>query len=60
MDSLLSSPIAPTVVILGAILLLALLWKALKGTLKLVAILVFVPLIVLAVFRLNELGFLGF
>ncbi len=60
MDSLLSSPIAPAVVILGAILLLALLWKALKGALKLVATLVFVSLIVLAVFRLSELGFLGF
>ena len=60
MDSLLSSPMAPTVIIVAAILLLVFLRKALQGALKLAATLVCVALIGLAVFRLSELGFLGF
>ncbi len=60
MDSLLSSPVALAVVIVAAIILLVYLWKALRGTLKLVATLVCVALIGLAIFRLGELGFLDF
>ena len=60
MDSLLSSPIAQAVVVVAAILTLVLLWKALQGALRLVATIVFVPLIVLTVFRLNDMGFLDF
>ena len=45
MDNLLSSPVALAVAIVAAILLLVYLWKALQGTLKLVATLVCVALI---------------
>lgn len=60
MDSLLSSPIAAAVVIVAAALTLFFLLKVLKGTMKLAATFVFIALIGLAVFQLNELGFLGF
>ena len=59
MESLLSNPMAPAVVIVGAILVLVLLWKALKVTLKVAALLVLVALIILAVFWLGEIGVLG-
>ena len=60
MDSLLSSPMALAVIIVAAILLLVFLWKALQGALKLAATVACVALIGLAVFRLGDLGFLGF
>ncbi len=59
MESLLSNPMAPAVVIVGAILVLVLLWKALKVTLKVAALLVLVALIILAVFWLGEIGVFG-
>ena len=59
MESLLSNPMAPAVVIVGAILVLVLLWKALKVTLKVAALLVLVALIILAVFWLGDIGVLG-
>ena len=60
MDSLLSNPLAPAVIVVGATLLLLFLWKVLQLALKLAATLVFVALIGLAVFGLSDLGFLGF
>ena len=60
MDSLLSNPLAPAVIVVGATLLLLFLWKVLQLALKLAATLVFVTLIGLAVFGLSDLGFLGF
>ena len=60
MDSLLSSAIALAVIIVAAILLLVFLWKAIQGALKLAATVARVALIGLAVFRLGDLGFLGF
>ena len=60
MDSLLSSPLAPAVIVVVATLMLLFLWKILKLALKLAATLVFVALVGLAVFGLTDLGFLGF
>ena len=60
MESLLSSPIGPAVVVFGAVLLLVLLWKALKGALKVAAIVVFIALIIFAGFWLNEMEILTF
>ena len=60
MDSLLSSPMDPAVIIVAATLLLLFLLKVLKVALKLAATLVCFALIGLAVFGLTDLGFLGF
>ena len=60
MDSLLSNPIGPAVIIVAAIFVLIFFWKALRGALKFAVTFVCVALIGLAVFRLGELGFLGF
>ena len=60
MDSLLSNPLAPVVVVVAAALSLLLLWKILQLAAKLVATLVFVALIGLAVYGLSDLGFLVF
>jgi len=59
MESLLSSPIAPALLIVGALLLLVLAWKIFKGMMKLAAILVFLALMIAAAFWLNEMGFFG-
>ena len=59
MESLLSSPIAPALLIVGALLLLVLAWKIFKGMMKLAAILVFLALMIAAGFWLNEMGFFG-
>jgi hypothetical protein len=59
MESLLSSPIAPAVLIVGALLLLVLAWKVFKGMMKLAKILVFLALMIAAGFWLNEMGFFG-
>ena len=60
MESLLSSPIAGAVAIVVATITLFFLLKILKGIMKLAATVVFVALIGLVVFQLNELGFLSF
>ncbi len=60
MDILLSNPVALAVVIAGALLVLILIWKILKGLLKITVMLVLIAVIALAVFRLNTLGLLPF
>ena len=60
MDSLLSSPLAPAVIVVVATLMLLFLWKILKLALKLAVTLVFVAVIGLVVFGLSDLGFRGF
>ena len=60
MDGLLSNPMAPAIVIVVGILLLFLLWKVLKVTLKVAVMLMIVALIIGAPFWLSELGVLGF
>ncbi len=60
MEFLLSNPVAPAVIVVASTLLLVFLWKVLQLALKLAATLVFVALLGLAVFRLGDLGFLGF
>ena len=60
MDILLSNPVALAVVIAGALLVLILIWKILKGLLKITLMLVLIAVIALVVFRLNTLGLLPF
>ena len=60
MDSLLSNPLAPAIIVVAATLLLLFFWKVLQLALKLAATLVFVALIGLAVFGLTDLGFFFF
>ena len=60
MDSLLSNPLAPAVIVVAATLVLLFLWKVLQLALKLAATLVFVAVIGLLVFGLTDLGFIGF
>ena len=60
MDILLSNPVALAVVIAGALLVMVLIWKVLKGLLKIVVMLVLIAVIALAVFRLDALGLLPF
>ena len=60
MDILLSNPVALAVVIAGALLVLILIWKILKGLLKITVMSVLIAVIALAVFRLNTLGLLPF
>ena len=60
MEFLLSNPVAPAVIVVASTLLLVFLLKVLQLALKLAATLVFVALLGLAVFRLGDLGFLGF
>ena len=60
MDSLLSNPMGPAVIMGAAIFVLIFFWKTLRGALKLAVRFVCVALISLAVFRLGKLGFLGF
>ncbi len=60
MDSLLSNPLAPAIIVVAATLVLLFLWKVLQLALKLAATLVFVAVIGLLVFGLTDLGFIGF
>jgi hypothetical protein len=56
MDSLLSSPVALAVVIGGALLALILIWKILKGLVKITVMVAMLGVIAFAIFRLSELG----
>ena len=60
MDVLLSNPAALAVVIAGALLVLILIWKVLKGLVKITVTLVLIAVIAFAVFQLNTLGLLPF
>jgi hypothetical protein len=60
MDSLLSNPVALAVVIAGALLVLILIWKILKGVVKITVMVVMLAVIAFAALRLSELGILPF
>ncbi len=60
MDSLLSNPAVLGVAIVGALLVLILIWKILKGIVKITVMVMLVAVVGFVVYRLSELGMLPF
>ncbi len=60
MDSLLSNPAVLGVAIVGALLVLILIWKILKGIVKITVMVMLFAVVGFAVYRLSELGMLPF
>ncbi|HIF06299.1 MAG TPA: hypothetical protein EYQ64_04925 [Gemmatimonadetes bacterium] len=60
MDSLLSNPAVLGVAIAGALLVLILIWKILKGIVKITVMVMLFAVVGFAVYRLSELGMLPF